>query len=392
MNLKVNFTPLRRSIGDGWRTLTGRWIYFVLMIVIPLGGTFFFLDLMNSGLPTPVPVAVVDQDHSSMSRQLIRTLGTSQITTITVESETFHDAVRKVRSGEVMGFFLIPRNFQREAMNGGQPTLSYFCNLTYYVPGSLAFKGFKTVAVSTTGGIVSAKLIGVGMNQSSVGSLIQPIAINQNPIGNPWMNYNYYLSVSFIAGLIALLVMQTTAASIAYEFKRGTSPLWIQRAGGSVLVAVVGKLLPQTIVWSVVGVAVEAILFKFVHFPLNNHAMHMIVAMVLMVIGCQGFALTLTWIVPNLRLSVTLCSLVGILSFSIAAFSFPVDAMYPAVGIFSYILPVRYFFLIYGDQALSGFPLYYSRIYYAALLIFPLVGLAGISRIKRHALNPVYVP
>ena len=96
--------------------------------------------------------------------------------------------------------------------------------------------------------------------------------------------------------------------------------------------------------------------------------------------------------IPILSLSVSVCSLTGILAFSIAAFSFPVDQMYGAIGIFSYILPIRYYFLIYIDQALNGIPLYYSRFYYIALLVFPLIGLLGLGRLRKRCLNPVYVP
>lgn len=388
----MTLQPFKNAFADGWRTLTGRWIYLVLMIVVPAVGTFFFLDIMSKGLPTPVPVAVVDLDHSSSSRQLIRSLSSVQLTTISEEVESYHEAMKLVREGKVIGFFLIPSGFQRDAVSGRQAALSYFCNLTYYVPGSLSFKGFKTVTVSTVGGMVVTKLVGAGMGEQKVSALLQPVVINQNLIGNPWMNYNYYLSVSFLAGLIALLVMQTTAASLGYEIKNGTSVQWIRRSGGSAFIAVLGKLLPQTIVWSVVGIAIEAVLFKFCHFPLNNHPMHMIVAMVLMVIACQGLALTFFCCVPNLRLSVILCSLTGILSFSIAAFSFPVDSMYPSIGILSYILPVRYFFLIFSDQALNGIPLFFSRWWYVALLCFPLVGLVGMRRLRNRMLHPVYVP
>lgn len=381
------------SLRYGWRSITRRRIYFVMMVVIPLLGTFFFLNLMDEGLPTPVPVVVVDKDHSSMSRQLIRTLSSSQQAEIVGEEESFNKAIGRVREGEVMGFFLIPENFQRDALSGRQPTLTYYCNLTYYVPGSLAFKGFKSTAISTTGGIVSAKLIGTGLlDKRQTGNIIQPLVVQQKAIGNPWMNYNYYLSVSFIAGLIALLVMQTTAASITYEIKDGTSVQWLDRSGGSIFIALMGKLVPQTVVWSVISVAIEAVMFRFCHFPMNNHAMHLIVAMVLMVIACQALAVIVCSAIPNLRLALTVCSLTGILSFSVAAFSFPVAAMYGAVGIFSYILPVRYFFLIYADQGLSGIPIYYSRFYYVALLVFPLVALAGIGRIKNRCLKPVYVP
>ncbi|MCM1482816.1 MAG: ABC transporter permease [Muribaculaceae bacterium] len=384
--------PLIWSLRHGWYTMCSRRIYIVLMVIIPLASTFFFLNLMDSGLPANVPTAVVDEDHSSMSRQVIRSLGANQMLGIKDRVESFHDAVQKVRSGEVFGFFYIPENFEQDALGGRTPTLSYYCNLTYFVPGSLAFKGFKTVAVTTKGGMVQTKLVSAGMDEGDVSSMLQPMVIDQHPIGNPWVNYNYYLSVSFLSALLALLIMQITSLGICSEIKHGTSPVWVSHSGGSMLVAVIGKLMPQAVVWTAVGVAMEAILFKFCHFPLNNHAMHMILAMFLLVIASQGFALTICCIVPNMRISFTLCSIIGILTFSIAAFSYPVPSMYPAIGIFSYILPERYFFLIYSDQALNGIPIYFSRWYYVALLLFPLVGLLGLRRLKRHCLNPVYVP
>ena len=114
--------------------------------------------------------------------------------------------------------------------------------------------------------------------------------------------------------------------------------------------------------------------------------------MVLLVLSCQAFALVIVEIVPNLRLSMSLCSLIGILCFSVAGFSFPVDKMYGAVGIFAYIMPIRYYFLIYADQALGGLPLYYSRFYYIAMLVMLLLPLLGLRRLRRRCLHPVYVP
>ncbi len=66
--------------------------------------------------------------------------------------------------------------------------------------------------------------------------------------------------------------------------------------------------------------------------------------------------------------------------------------MYGPVAIFSYILPVRYYFLIYVNEALNGVALYYSRYYFAALLVFPLVASTMLWRLKRACMKPVYVP
>lgn len=388
----MKITPLIESLRRGWLSLGHRWVVVALMVLVPFGVTWFFIDMMDPGLPMKVPTAVVDLDQSPLSRKVTRNLASSQALAVDYKAESFHEAMDDVRSGKIFGFFYIPEGFQREAVSGRGPMLSYYSNLTFFVPGTLAFKGFKTVAVTTSGGVVQTSLVQSGVDEASVGALLQPVVINESGIHNPWLNYNIYLSNSFLAGVIALMVLLVTAFTVCHEIKSGTSPEWLRSAGGSMFIALLGKLAPQTLVFSAVGVAIQGILYGFCHFPLYNHAMHMIVAMVLMVIACQSLAVTVCCLLPNLRLSLSVLSLLGILSFSITGFSFPVQSMYGSIGVFSYIVPLRYYFLIYVDQALNGIPIYYSRWYYVALLIFPLVSLVGLPRLRRKCLNPVYVP
>ena len=385
-------SALKNALRFGIETLTGRKVFLVCLVVVPILFTLFFISLMDRGVATRVPTALVDLDQSSLSRQLTRSLESQQMVSVDHKVESFHEACRLVRNGDVYGFFLIPADFQKEAIGGGAPTLSYYCNMTYFVPGTMVFKGFKTTAVMTTGGLVKTTLVGVGVSDDAAMSLIQPVAIQQQAIGNPWLNYNYYLTNSFVPGIIALMVAVIAAYTICGTIKRGRSRLWLSRSGGSILAALFGMLIPQTVVATVVGWTCQAIMYGFNSFPMNCPSWHMLLAMFLMVVACQAFAVIFCCIVPNLRLAVSLCSLFSILAFSLAAFSFPVPQMYPAIGIFSYILPVRYYFEIYIDQALNGIPLYYSRYFFIALLAFPLIAMAGLPRLKRALQRQIYVP
>lgn len=382
------WASVRRSV----RQLTTRRMYFVAMIVVPVGSALFFLNLLDSGLPLHAPVAVVDLDESPMSRSVIRSLDAMDVVDVTYHASGYADALDKIKRGEIYGFFMIPVEFEKDAVSGRTPIISYYCNMAYYVPGTLSFKGFKTVAVSTSGKIVETVLVNTGMERLAVGAVLQPVVVQEHPIGNPWSNYAIYLGNSFIPGILALMVLMVTAWSIGEEIKRGTAPEWLDRAGGSIGVAVVGKLLPQTLVFSAVGVLCQSFLYGYSHFPLNCSVWRVILAMVLLVVASQSFALVFCCIVPNLRLSLSVVSLLGILSFSITGFSFPVQSMYGAVEVFSYIIPLRYYFLIYVDQALNGIPLYYSRWYYIVLLVFPLVAMTLLWRLKRKCRYPVYVP
>lgn len=374
------------------RRISRRPIYKWTMIIIPLACACFFVSLLAPGLPVKVPTAVVDLDNSSLSRQIIRDLGASEFIDITDYLDNYHEALDAVRRGDIFGFFIIPNEFEKNAIATNSPTITYYCNMAYFIPGTLSFKGFMTIAVSTTGSMAKMQLVSTGIDSNATGALIQPLVVQDHPMGNPWSNYSIYLCNSFAPAVLALLIMLTTVFSICEEIKRGTSVEWLAKAHGSIIIALVGKLLPHTLIFSIVGISMQSLLYGYNHYPLNCPIWVMIVAMVLFIIACQAFALFVSCILPNLRLALSVVSLIGVLSFSITGFSFPTENMYGAIAIFSYIVPVRYYFLIYIDQALNGISLYYSRWYFVWLTIFPLVATTMLWRLKKACQKPVYVP
>lgn len=373
------------------RRMCSRKMYIAGMVFVPVMMLLFFVSLLGPGLPLKVPSAIVDNDHSTMSRQVIRSLNASELIDITEYCESYDQAMDKIRRGEVFGFFVIPPDFEKDAVSGRTPTLEYYNNLTYFVPGTLTFKGFKTIAVTVSGGVAKSMIVSVGADDNTASALLQPMVFDPHPMGNPWLSYAIYLCPTFMICLLGLMIYLMTTFAITMEIKNGTSPDWIATARGHMSVAIAGKLLPHFVVWSVVGQLILAVLFGFEHFPCS-HPLTMMVAMELFIIACQGYALFFVSLVPNPRLAFIICALTGILTFSVAGLSFPVQEMYGAVGIFSYLLPPRYMILIYFFSALNDFPLYYSRIYFAALIIFPLLPAMLMGRLKRACLQPVYVP
>ncbi|QCD36793.1 ABC transporter permease [Muribaculum gordoncarteri] len=387
-----SWSIMKRAVAEGVRQLARRPIYIIVMVLVPIGMSFFFLDLMNKGLPLQSPTAVVDLDNTPLSRRVVRNLDTSELVDIQYRPSSYGDAMKLLKEGTVYGFFMVPRNFQADAEGGRPTTITYYCNMAYFIPGTLSFKGFKTTAVSTSGAIAMTTLVSAGVDGELVNNLLQPVVTQEHPIGNPWLNYSIYLSNSFLPCLLQLIIFQITAFSILQEIKLGTSIKWVNDAGQSIVIALFGKLMPQFIIFTSVGLAMQSLIYFYWGFPLNGNVWSMIWAMVLLVIASQAFALMITSLIPNLRFALSILSLVGILSFSIAAFSFPVESMYPAVGIFSYIVPIRYYFLIYINVALNGYEVYYCRWDYIVLILFALAPMGLLWKLKKNSLNPVYVP
>jgi ABC-2 type transport system permease protein len=118
----------------------------------------------------------------------------------------------------------------------------------------------------------------------------------------------------------------------------------------------------------------------------------MFLAAELLILASQGFAVFIASAIPSLRWSLSLCTLWGVLSIPISGFSFPVMGMPAPLQALSYLFPLRYYFLIYVDQALNGIPMVYSAWFYTALLAFLILPLVDISMLRKAALEYTYLP
>lgn len=387
--MSIGFTDgIKREI----RRMTSRRIYIFGMLAVPLFMALFFLDLLSPGLPNQVPTAVVDLDHSTMSRTVTRSLSALQSLDLSERCESYEEALALVRQGKIFGFFVIPSDFEKNALAGNVPTLEYYSNMTYFVPGTLAFKGFKTVAVATSGGVVKQTMESLGITPEQIAPMVQPLDLQINGLNNPWMNYAIYLCPSFTMATFVLMIMLMTVFSITMEIKAGSSTEWLRKAHGNMWIALASKLLPQTVVWLAIGIFIQWLFFGLSHFPLNGSLGWMLLATVMVVIASQGVGMFFSSLFPNPRLAFSLTSLFGILSFSFTGFSFPVESMYGWLGIFSYLAPIRYWFLIYINEALNGVDIYYSRFYFVALIALPVIACSLVPRLRRVCLKPVYVP
>lgn len=378
-----------------WQTcaeIARRPVCWIGFFVLPLFISLLLSNLMEQGLPKRIPAAIVDMDHSSMSRSITQTLDAMEMVHITKAAESYTQARHDMQRGDIYGYFLIPDGFEQDLLAGRHPTISFYTNMTYFVPANLLFKNFKLTAVYTKAGVVTSLLSGAGMPQTEIPAMLSPITIQTRPLRNPQLNYAIYLTNSFLPCAFQLMIMLMTAYMVTNDIKYGFSRYYLKLGGGSILKTLSAKLLPSTLIWMIEIFFMYSLLYRWCHFPMNGSTAWMLLSEFLFVLASQGLGLLIACTWPNMRLSLSVCALTGILSFSLGAFSFPTESMYGGMAIFSYILPTRYNYLIYVDQALNGIDIYYSRWWYVAYFAFILAPLPLLPRLKRAMANPVYAP
>lgn len=367
-------------------------IYIFCSVIFPLFLIFFFTSLLGKGLPTSMPAGIVDMDNTSTTRRLTRMLDSYQSTEVVAHYPTVAEARNAMQRGEIYAFFYFPIGTTENLLASRQPKVSFYYNNSFLLAGSLLYKDMRVVATRAAAAVGLAKMQAQGYTEDQIMAFLQPIVVDTHPTVNPYLNYNFYLSTTIIPGCLMLFIFLITAYSIGTELKFGRSKEWLAMADDNIHVALIGKLLPQFIVHLGIVLFYLIYTFEILQFPHECSFWQLIPYGILLVMVSQAFGVFAFGLMPSLRMSMSICALWAMLSFTISGFAFPVDAMDPQIQALSWLFPLRSFFMIYQMTLFNGYPVAYAWIYYIALLVFLLLPLLVLPNIKKAMLKFVYIP
>ena len=389
-------SPLWRSLGrlflrEG-RILLKNPIYVFCMMVFPVAVMFFFTSLLDDGQPLDLPIAVVDLDNTSTTRSLTRTLDAFQNSRVVAHYPTMSEARRAIQRNKIYGFLYIPKGTTDDLIASRQPKISFYYTLTAITAGSMVYKDLKTVSTLGSAALGKATLQARGFTDQQIATLLQPIRVDLHQLNNPQTNYNIYLTTTMVPGLMMLFIFLITAYSLGTEMKFGTSKEWLAQADDNILVALIGKFLPQTLIFLSIIFFYEYYIFGVLQFPHPGGIGVLALLGLLEVLASQGFGIFAFGLMPSLRMSMSICSLWAVLSLSMAGSAFPIIGMDEPLQALSWLFPLRHYYMIYQICVFNGYPLLEAWFHLAALVGFTLLPWLVMKKIKNAMLNYVYIP
>ena len=366
-----------------WKRMLSHPVYLLSSIFAMLFCYLFFLTMMSEGLPQQLPIGIVDGDNSSMSRTLERNLNASPQMEIAAKYSSFTEARKEMQEGRIYAIVDIAPGFQADLLANRQPAITFYVNDAYLVAGSLAYKELTYISELMSGFILQQSLQARGITgEENLMPILQPISVDTHQIGNPYTNYSVYLSNVLLPGVLQLLIIMFTIYAIGVEIKQNTTREWLATGNESIMAALTGKVLPHTLLFTLLGLIGLFLLYGVMGFPMNGSIGWISLAMFLFVIAHQSIGIFIIALFQRLRDSISVGVFYGLLSFTFAGFTFPIEAMPRGVQVFSWAFPIRYYFKIYVNEALNGAEIGYSLIYFAGMLAFLLLPLLMYVRLK----------
>ena len=367
-------------------------IFWFCMMVFPIAVMFFFTSMMEEGLPQRMPIGIVDQDNTSTTRSLIRLLDSFQNSEIVNSYPTAAAARQAMQQNEIYAFLYVPKGTTEKLLSSRQPKISYYYNLSYVMAGSLLMKDLKVISNLGSAAVGRATMRAKGFTDEQIMAFLQPITVDLHQVANPWTNYNVYLSTMMVPGVMMLFIFLITAYSIGTELKFGRSKDWLAMADNRITIALLGKFLPHLLIWLAIVYTYEYYIFGVLHFPHEGGVWQIVLIGLLQVLASMGFGIFAFGLLPSLRMSMSICSLWAVLSFSMAGSAFPVMGMDGALQSLSWLFPLRHYYMIYQITVFNGYPMLEAWFHFAALAAFILLPWLVIGKIKNAMLTYVYIP
>lgn len=364
-------------------------VYLLGSVVMMAVCCLFYLTFFKAGLPEKLPIGVVDMDNSSLSRNFCSQLDATQLGKV-VHFDSFSEARDAMQTGEVASVCVIPKNMAADVYANRQPTFTYYVNSLYMIAGALSYKDVLTM-VTLTGGAVQREVFRAkGLSDGEIMGMIQPITIDEHHIGNPMTNYSIYLNNIILPGLLCLSIVFVLIYALCSELRYGTSKELMETADGSFAAALFGKLTPYTLIYLLLGLTLDLLMYGVCKFPVAGSVGNMMLLMVVFILACEAVAVTIVGLLPTLRFALSIAALFTILGFSFSGFTFPVEAMPKAIRGIAVLFPLRFYYLAYVQEAIFGTGLGDWWPYLVCLLLFLVGPLCVSGRLRRAWVNQNY--
>ena len=356
-------------------------------IFLPLISFFFFASLFHDGVATDLPVVVVDKDGSSLSRKMVKMIDQTQSMKVAFKETNFEEAKKHLYEGEAYGILFIDEDFSKEIYKGLAPNVVGYYNNSYLLPGGLVNKGFTTVVRTFAAGLSLQSKMKQGLSEDQALISTVPLSLDTHIWVNPTTNYFYYLVTALLPVMLQIFVVMCTVYAIGTEFRDRTSPEWLEVADGNMFIALLGKLFPYFVIFSVIGFFMNTLLFSYYHVPVVGSLTMLNIGLLVMIVSDMSVGVLFLCMNPSLRMAMSFSSFYGAVSFSFSGLTFPFHSMPALATYMSKFWPFSFYLDLLLGQAFRGTSMALALGSIGAMLIFWFLPFFLLKRLKRICLE-----
>ncbi|MDO6518194.1 ABC transporter permease [Zobellia uliginosa] len=345
-----------------------------LFIIVPLLAFFLLGAIYYKGALRELPIAVYDNDNSTLSRTYIRFLEASPTFKITHYISSDEDIENAFVKNNVEAVFYIPKDFYKNVLKKTPVQVKIYSNSTNIVFGNLVYRSAVQISQLVSASVAIKRMAPLGIDPSKISGTVLPIQVNSRVLGNPQYNYSYYLIPGLSIVLLQMIVFIAASRAFNNEWKNNSFQGLVAASKGNFLSMLFGKYLAFLIYGLSLCGIVLAVLFPVFGIPIygNIGSLMALLFLLITVNIFLGFGLSLLF--KNELIALDLAIFYNSPAFVFSGFTFPIWAMPWFNRAYADIIPFTHFLTGFLKVYQLDTPLHFIWPEIGKLLVFLLVG------------------
>ena len=352
-----------------WKRIFSIPNFYVVLLVIPPLIFFFYGLIYQKQFAKELPMAVWDEDQSSVSRTLTDMMEQNDNIHFTHTAFSNAEIEKLMKEGKIFGAVHFPKNMESDAKKNHQSNITLYTNGAYLVPAKMIYKGAAEIIIKGGLAVVLEKAEKQGMPAQTANALVQPIKLNSTILYNPDFNYKMYLTPGLITVGLQMALIVAAVLILNLEFKRNTIDDLLEISHSSSQI-VIGKMLAHLSVSWILFVLVVFVVFPVYDLGKPGTDFNFFIIYTLMALACIGIGMMLSALSDNLLFVTDVALFFTSPAFVFSGFTFPRWAMPWYDQLYSDIMPYTHFLDGFIKLYFMQLPMHYAMPEVYKLLLF----------------------
>ena len=328
-----NLSNIKRVFIHEWQNMLSDRGAALIMIGAVFLYSVFYLAPFHKHIAREIPIGIINQDNSVLSRNVIRALDANEMMKVSEYPDNLEHAKTAFYQNKIHAFVVIPKNFAHDIRRGKVTVVAVYLDSAYLIVYKQLTSGINEVFSNISAKIEIKSLMKQGVKKRQASMVKNPIDFIQIPLFNPVGSYQNY-----IYPLVLILVLQQTML-IGIGILSGTREERKIKENEKASVLVLGRGLAYTSLY-----LIYALIF-LLFFPLIAvyHTSHNILNLLLFLVPFLLSIAFLGQMLPAICKTRESCFFILIPSsvpfIFLSGFVWPLEAMPTAVNLFAKLIP-----------------------------------------------------
>lgn len=341
-----------------------------LVTLAPAFIIILFSNMFAQGKPSQLPIAILDQDQSALSRNIEKYVANNHALHIQSISSNQDLIEQQLNQTKIWGYISIPSGAEQRFVQAKDAEISILYNQSFYSVGNTISSAMLSSTLQAL-----ADFTGNQYLENALPNVESPTPhVKISTLYNPNLSYEFYLEPYMIPAILHLLLCCCVAFSVGQELLSGTAQQWI--GNKSLLSALLSKNLTYVLIFSLWTWAWMFWLIEFRGWFVAGQLWLILLGQFLFYCAYAFLSSAIVLATKNLAKSFGIIAVYGGSSLSFAGVTLPLNNAPLFTKFWANIIPYTPYAKLQTEQWVIGSPFSISMIPLIVLIVYFVVYLA----------------